>query len=47
MKQEVKDIKKGWRRVTKVEILCTHIYKSENETYGNYSRNGRGGDKGE
>jgi hypothetical protein len=33
------DLEKGCRRVNMVEILCTHVYKWENETCFNYSRN--------
>jgi hypothetical protein len=30
-----------------VEILCTHLCKWKNETYGKYSKNWDVGDKGE
>jgi hypothetical protein len=36
------DLGKGCRRVNIVQILYTHVCKGENETCGNYSRNGGG-----
>jgi hypothetical protein len=30
----------GYRRVIMVQILCAHVYKWKNETWGNYSLNG-------
>jgi hypothetical protein len=41
------DLRKGCKRVNMVGILGTHVCKWKNETYLNYSKNGRRGDKGE
>jgi hypothetical protein len=38
------DIRRGCRRANIVEI-CIHVSKWKNETCGNYSRNGGGGQK--
>jgi hypothetical protein len=37
---------KGCRRVNMVQILGTRVCKRKNDICGNYSRNGRGRDKG-
>jgi hypothetical protein len=39
------DVRKGWRRLNVVEILCTHAWKWKNETCWNYSKNGGEGIK--
>jgi hypothetical protein len=40
-------IRKWYRMVNMVKILCTHVCKWKNETCSIYSRNGEEGDKGE
>jgi hypothetical protein len=42
-----KDVRKVCGRLNMVEILCTHLCKWKNETYGKYSKNWDVGDKGE
>jgi hypothetical protein len=41
------EVKKGYRRVNMVRILCTHLYKLKTATCLNYSRNGRRRNKGD